>query len=89
MHLQLHIALEIFVSEKALTALKAAYLEHVRWMHNHADELESGKSQHHVAEGTLIVNKSDELAQEFRHRANNLHAMIDAYERQAGKGDPS
>jgi hypothetical protein len=46
---------EIFTSEKALEALKAAHLEQVRWMHGHAESLESGKSQHHVAEGTPIT----------------------------------
>jgi hypothetical protein len=73
--------------ENPLTTLKAAYLNHVHWMHSHAADLESGKSQHHVAEGTLIVNKSAELAEEFRHRANNLLAMIEAYERLSEKGN--
>jgi hypothetical protein len=66
----------------------ADYLEHIRWTYSHADELESGNANH-AAEGTLIVNKSDESAQQFRHRADNLHAMIEACERQAAKGDSS
>ncbi len=71
--------------EKALEALKAAYRDHVAWMHVHADKLETGKSQHHETDGTYVRDKSRELAEDFRHRANNLQAMIDAYERLKGR----
>jgi hypothetical protein len=69
------------MSEAALKALREAYLEQVAWMHARAEELESGKCQHHVMEGGRVRNKSQELAEEFRHRARNLQAAIDAYDR--------
>lgn len=67
--------------EKALEALKDAYRSQVAWMHRQADKLESGKSQHLEEVGALVKNVSSELAEDFRHRANNLQAAIDAYER--------
>jgi hypothetical protein len=57
-------------------------------MHARAEEYESGKSQHHVMESAMVHKKSHDLAVEFRHRANNLQAVIDAYERIAQKDPP-
>ncbi len=73
--------------DKALEALKAAYREQVEWMHVRAEEYESGKCQHHEMWGTMVHNKSAELAEEFRHRANNLQAIMDAYERLISKSN--
>jgi hypothetical protein len=71
--------------EKALEMLKAAYREQVAWMHARAEEYESGKTQHHEMQGSNVQNKSAELAAELRHRANNLQAVIDSYERLISK----
>jgi hypothetical protein len=61
--------------DKALEVLKVAYREQVEWMHARAEEYENGTCQHHVMQGAAVHNKSAELAEEFRHRANNLQAV--------------
>jgi uncharacterized protein YecT (DUF1311 family) len=71
--------------EKALELLKAAYREQMAWMHARAEEYETGKAQHHEMQGNAVHNKSTELAAELRHRANNLQAVIDSYERLISK----
>ncbi|MDB5736162.1 MAG: hypothetical protein JWN16_2799 [Alphaproteobacteria bacterium] len=71
--------------DKALQALKEAYQHHVEWMQTHAEQLETGKAQHLEQDRGMVVNKSTELAEEFRYRANNLHALILAYEALASK----
>jgi hypothetical protein len=71
--------------DKGLAALKQAYQQHVEWMHTHAEKLETGKVQHLEQDGHLVVNRSQELAEDFRHRANNLLALIEAYERLSTK----
>jgi hypothetical protein len=71
--------------EKALALLKAAYREQVEWMHARAEEYETGKTQHHEMQDSVLDNKSVELAAELRHRANNLQAVIDSYERLISK----
>jgi hypothetical protein len=71
--------------DKALAALKAAYKQHVEWMHSHAEKLEAGNFQHLDNNSGTAVNKSVELAQDFHHRANNLDALIEAHERLTSK----
>ena len=72
--------------DKHLDALRAAYLKHITWMHEHAEKYESGKAQHLEHDGSQVVNRSQELAEEFRHRANNLEAHLNAYERLSSRG---
>ena len=56
--------------DDAFKALKQAYARHIAWMHEHAEKYETGKTQHLEHNGGQVVNKSSELAAEFRHRAN-------------------
>lgn len=66
--------------EKALEALKLAYAQHIEWMLSHAEKFETGKAQVLEQDNGSVLNKSGELAQEFRYRANSLDALIRAYE---------
>ncbi len=68
-----------------LEALKQAYCDQVAWMQARAEEYETGKCQHHEMDGPFPLDKSTELAEEYRHRANNLRATMDAFERLMSK----
>jgi hypothetical protein len=78
----------LLMPDKALEALKVAYKQHVEWLHSHAEKLETGKFEHLDHDSGAAMNKSTELAQDFRHRANNLDALIQAYERLISKHSP-
>ena len=64
-----------------LEALKKAYREQIAWMKARAQEYETGNCQHKVIDGAFIHDRTLELAADYRHRANNLQAIIDACER--------
>ena len=50
-------------------------------MLSQAEEYETGKSQITTREGAQVINRSQEIAFDLRHRAGNLRALIAAYER--------
>jgi hypothetical protein len=69
------------MSDNAFAALKQSFLIQITWMQAHAEKLESGKCQCSEMDGPTVHNRSLELAEDFRHRANNLKAAVEAYER--------
>jgi len=68
------------MSDIALQSLKQACHHHVQWLQEKAEDFEQGRCQRlKIVEG--MYDKSTEIAEEFRHQANNLLAVIKAYER--------
>ena len=67
--------------ETVLHSLKQACHQQVLWLHAHASAYEEGRCQHlEVCDG-VVADKSLEIAEQFRHQANNLQAVMEAYER--------
>ena len=62
-------------------AIVRALQEQSAWMLSQAEEYETGKSQITTSDGTQVINRSEEIAFDLRHRAGNLRALIAAYER--------
>jgi hypothetical protein len=73
----------------AFQSLKQACHQQVLWLQAHAAEYERGKCQLLESCDGAIKDKSAEIAEQFRHQANNLQAVIDAYERLVAKQNPS
>jgi hypothetical protein len=69
------------MTDAAFEALKLACQRQVIWLQNYAAAYERGTCQHLKAGGGVSQDISLEVAEEFRHQANNLQAVISAYER--------
>jgi hypothetical protein len=53
------------------------YRATAKWLHDWADGYESGQAQHHTAG----MDDSKKMAMLLRHRARNIEAVINSYER--------
>lgn len=67
--------------DNAFEALKTAFQHHVAWLQSQAAAYEQGKCQHIAPEGNHARDTSREIAEELQHQANNLEAVLAAYER--------
>lgn len=67
--------------DSVLNSLKHACHQQIVWLQTHASAYEDGRCQHlEICDG-VEADKSAEIAEQFRHQANNLQAVMDAYER--------
>jgi hypothetical protein len=72
--------------QASLDALLSAYREQALWLIAQAAEFENGHRKI-IAEGPQgNIDLSAQTAEEYRHKAGNLHAIIAAYERLHAKG---
>lgn len=69
----------------ALQALKQACHRQVTWLQARADAYEQGKCRHLEIENGQSCDRSQDVAEQFRHQAANLQAVMDAYERLVSK----
>jgi hypothetical protein len=79
--------------DKALEALKQACSNQIAWLRKHATALEAGSNRYLVRTSDADEDRSALIAEDFHHQANNLSAIIQAYERlllrQAPMHDPT
>jgi hypothetical protein len=68
--------------QASLDALLTAYREQALWLVTQAAEFENGHRK--IMAGDIDL--SAQTAEEYRHKAGNLHAIIAAYERLHAKG---
>lgn len=70
----------------ALRALKQACERQVTWLQARAEGYEQGRCRHLEIENGQTRDRSQDVAEQFRHQAGNLQAVMDAYERLLAKG---
>jgi len=70
----------------SLHALIVAYQAHIEWLLTQAVEFESGQRKVSGRIGGKEVNISANYAAEYRHKAGNMQAILEAYERLHAKG---
>ena len=70
----------------ALKALLNAYRAQIDWLLAQADELEKGHRQIAGRVGGKEVDVSHAYAAEYRHKAGNMQAILEAFERLHAKG---
>jgi hypothetical protein len=73
------------MSDIALASLKHACDQQISWLRTHADELESGACHYLKPQKGITQDISNQIAEDFRHQANNLKAVMDAYARLLSK----
>jgi hypothetical protein len=69
------------MTDAAFQALKVACQRQISWLQEYALAYEQGNSRHLKLDGNASHDVSMEVAEEFRHQANNLQTVIAAYER--------
>ncbi|HEY4275995.1 MAG TPA: hypothetical protein VGM68_10955 [Rhizomicrobium sp.] len=67
--------------DTAFQALKIACRHQIHWLNAQATAYEQGRAQHIEIGANGGSEISENVAEQFRHQANNLQAVIDAYER--------
>ena len=67
--------------EASLHALMVAYKAQIDWLLVQAEEFESGLRKITGKVGGNEVDISSAYAEEYRHKAGNMHAILAAYER--------
>ena len=70
----------------SLYALIAAYQSQIEWLITQATEIESGARKITGQLHRHEIDLSDTMAVEYRHRADNMQAILEAYERLNAKG---
>jgi hypothetical protein len=73
------------MTDAAFEALKLACHRQVLWLQDHAAAYEQGKCRHLKTDDGVSKDASMQAAEELRHQANNLQAVISAYERLRAK----
>jgi hypothetical protein len=69
------------MTDAAFEALKLACHRQVAWLQDHATAYEQGKCRHLKTKDGVSHDVSMQTAEEFRHQASNIQAVISAYER--------
>jgi hypothetical protein len=72
--------------QASLNALIVAYQAQIDWLLTQAAEYESGERKLTGGMPGKEVDLSAELAAEYRHKAGNMKAILQAYERLHAKG---
>jgi hypothetical protein len=67
--------------QASLNAMLAAYRAQIDWLLAQAEEFEKGHRQIAGRVGGKEVDVSHAYAAEYRHRAGNMQAVLEAYER--------
>jgi hypothetical protein len=67
--------------QAALNAMLAAYRAQVEWLLAQAEEFEGGHRQITARIGGKEVDVTRAYADEYRHKAGNMRAILDAFER--------
>ena len=67
--------------DTAFEALKLACHRQVLWLQDYAEGYEQGKYKQLKTVNGVSQDISMQTAEEFRHQANNVQAVISAYER--------
>jgi hypothetical protein len=70
----------------SLHALINAYQAQIEWLLLQAEEFASGRRQVSARIGGKKVDISANFAAEYRHKAGNMQAIMEAYERLHAKG---
>ena len=70
----------------SLYALIAAYQAQIEWLITQATELESGERKVMAHVRGQDIDLSSNIAAEYRHKAGNMQAILEAYERLHAKG---
>ena len=73
------------MADAAFEALKLACDRQVAWLLGYATAYEQGTCMHVNTEGGGSEDLSIKAAEEFRHQANHIRAVISAYERLRSK----
>ena len=71
----------------SLQALIAAYQTQIDWLLTQAAEFESGERKLTGGMRGKEVDLSANIAAEYRHKAGNMQAILEAYERLHAKGN--
>lgn len=74
-----------WMPQAALNALLLSYQHQVDWLLAQADEFESGARKTVAHMRGKEVDLSPNLAAEYRHRAHNMKAILEAFERLTAK----
>jgi hydroxymethylpyrimidine/phosphomethylpyrimidine kinase len=72
--------------QASLNALIVAYQAQIDWLLTQATELESGERKLTGQMRGTEVDLSANIAAEYRHKAGNMQAILQAYERLHAKG---
>ena len=72
--------------QASLYALIAAYQAQIEWLITQATELESGERKVMAHVRGQDIDLSSNIAAEYRHKAGNMQAILEAYERLHAKG---
>ena len=72
--------------QASLNALIAAYQAQIDWLLAQAEEFESGQRKVFGKIGGKDVDISSNYAAEYQHKAGNMQAIMQAYERLHAKG---
>ena len=67
--------------QASLNAMVAAYQAQIDWLLVQAEEFETGQRRVSGSIGGKDVDISSNYAVEYRHRAGNMRAILEAYER--------
>ena len=73
--------------QASLNALIAAYQNQIAWLLIQAAEFESGERKLSATMRGKVVDLSPNIAAEYRHKAGNMQAVLEAYERLHAKGN--
>ena len=72
--------------QASLNALLVAYRAEIDWLAVQATEFETGQRKLTGRIGGKEVDLSSNIAAEYRHKAGNMQAILQAYERLHAKG---
>jgi hypothetical protein len=72
--------------QASLNALLVAYRAEIDWLNTQALEFETGQRRLTGRIGGKEVDLSPNTAAEYRHKAGNMEAVLQAYERLHAKG---
>jgi hypothetical protein len=72
--------------QASLHALIVAYQSQIGWLLTQAEEFENGQRKVSGKIGGKEVDISPNIAAEYRHKAGNMQAIMQAYERLHAKG---
>ena len=73
--------------QASLHALIVAYQAQIAWLVTQAEEFETGQRKVSGRIGGKEVDLSPNIAAEYRHKAGNMQAIMQAYERLHAKGE--
>jgi hypothetical protein len=72
--------------QASLHALIVAYQAQIDWLLTQAAEFESGERKLTAQMRGTEVDRTPNIAAEYRHKAGNMQAILEAYERLHAKG---